>query len=321
MLNLLLLACTGSSVDLDSSPPAETGEPSDTSSVEVEDPPEEVELDGMCPLETRRGAFAVEAYDSYSAVYGDVSNGVVPNTILTETAVHDTCRLMRTENPYCEPACSAGETCDFDGECIAYPETQDLGVVSVGGLAEDVVMEPVSPGYSYFDTTVPHPVFVAGQTVELSTSGGEVDSFQLHGIGFEMLELSTNAWTVTEGSPVPVSWTVGSADVPTEVFIELNIDQHGASPLTVWCTFEDTGSAEIPAAVVDALIEAGVTGYPSGRVTRRTTDSVDIGDGCVDLVVASPLSTSVDVSGYTPCTSNDDCPPGQTCNLALQVCE
>ena len=321
MLNLLLLACAGATIDLDSDQPSETAEPADTSDIDVEEPPEEVELDGPCPLDTRLGAFAVEAYDSYSAVYGDVSNGVVPNTILTETAVHETCRLMRTENPYCEPACSAGETCDFDNTCIPYPETQDLGLVAVGGLAEDVVMEAVSPGYSYFDTTLPHPVFVDGQTIELSTSGATIDPFELHGVGFPVLELSSSSWTVTEGEPVPVSWTVGNPDVPTEIFITLNIDQHGASPLTVWCTYDDTGSAEIPADVVDALIEAGVTGYPSGKVIRRTTDSVQVASGCVDLVVASPLSTSVDVSGYTPCTTDEDCPPDQDCNLALQVCE
>ncbi len=320
MTVLLLLACIDADARGDSAVAPDTSDTGEEAVV-TDDPPESVVLEGLCPLDTRHGAFYVEAYDSYSAVYGEVSDGVVPNTVLTEVAVDGACRLMRTENPYCDPPCSAGETCDLDSTCIAYPSTQDLGTVSVSGLVEAVAMEPVSPGFSYFDTSLPHPIYTDEQVIELTTSGATLDPFVLHGVGFDVLTLDTASWTVAEHTSVPLAWAGAAKDTQTEVFVELNIDQHGTSPLTVWCVFEDTGSAEIPATVIDALLDAGVTGYPSGRVTRRTVDSTTAGDGCVDLTVASPVGASIDVAGYTPCTSDLDCPPNQSCNLALQVCE
>ena len=55
-----------------------------------------------------------------------------------------------------------------------------------------------------------------------------------------------------EGEDLPRSGPSDSSGRAT-IFATLNIDQHGVSPTTAWCAFEDTGSASIPASVVDAL--------------------------------------------------------------------
>jgi hypothetical protein len=109
--------------------------------------------------------------------------------------------------------------------------------------------------------------------------------------------------------------------VETRVLIEMTIDQHGTSPLSLACDFPDTGSATIPASIIDQLINSGVTGFPNGRITRRTADHVDLDVGCVDLIVGSRLSASVAVAGYTPCNGPEDCPDDETCNVPLERCE
>ena len=77
----------------------------------------------------------------------------------------------------------------------------------------------------------------------------------------------------------------------------------------------------MPASVVQQLVEVGVSGFPSGVLTRRTADKADAGEGCTDFAISSRREVAVDVIGYTPCISTNDCPDGQTCNVELQICE
>ena len=64
-----------------------------------------------------------------------------------------------------------------------------------------------------------------------------------------------------------------------------------------------------------------VTNLMHGRLIRRTVDSVDYQDGCVDFTIASRVEGEVEVAGYTPCHTDDDCPEGLTCNEAIEACE
>jgi hypothetical protein len=279
-----------------------------------------IPLAGECPLETHFGSFVVEAYQDYAYVDGALADGVVPATVLAAVSSEGDCTLWKRNNPYCEPTCASGYTCDFEGECVPYPVETDLGTVTVYGLTADVVMEPVSPGYGYFFTTLSFPGFREGELVELATSGGAIEPFTLHGVGPALLE-PAGPWSVQGGSPLAVQWNAPVTTVRTEVRLSLTIDQHGQTPLTLVCHFPDSGSAEVPASVVDALVSAGVTGYPTGFLRRQTADSVQANGGCVDLLVDHDVKVEVTVTGHTPCDSNDDCPPGETCNLAIETCE
>ncbi len=284
--------------------------------------PEDVVLEGECALAERFGRFQVEALPNYTAVQGQVLDGVVPITALEEVAEEGGCRLMRRNLLVCEPPCDPGWTCDFDGECIPYPEGQDLGTVDVAGLVQQVSMEPAQPGYNYFDTSLPHPGMVADQTVRLRSSGGTWDAFEAWGIGVEALDLPEETMlSVEEGSPVQVTWPAAPDGARSHLYLTLNIDLHGISPARVFCEFPDVGSAEIPASIVDGLIGSGVSGFPQGTMTRRTADRAEVGEGCVDFVVASPRSVDVDVVGFIPCNQQTPCPDGYECNLALEICE
>jgi hypothetical protein len=104
------------------------------------------------------------------------------------------------------------------------------------------------------------------------------------------------------------------------VLIEMNVDQHGLTPITLVCDVPDTGEAVLPQGATDALIAAGVTGFPSGRLTRRTVDAFTEADRCVDFTVTSVRAVPVEVAGHVPCIGDDDCPPPQTCELLIQQC-
>lgn len=280
-----------------------------------------VELGGVCSLDKRYGAFLVEAQDGFSFVDGSVANGVIPVTILEEVEVAGDCKLLKRNNPFCSPPCGPGQTCDHDGSCIPFPEPQDIGTVEITGLADEAILEPLQPGNSYFTTTLPHPAFQGGAMIHMTSTDGLFGELSLYGVGVDLLEMDKPLWEIEESTDLVISWPAPvTSGVPSVARVDVNIDQHGNSPVVLQCDFPDTGSAVVPGDLIDMLLTSGVSGYPNGRVTRRTVDSADVGDGCMEFVVASPREAEVRVVGHTPCKSDGDCPDGETCNVAIETC-
>lgn len=311
-LLVLLGACAGKDADTD-----------DTDALPEDPDPATVALDGPCALADDHGGFVVQAGGDGSGVQGAVADGVVPISVLEEIGAEGGCKLLRRNNPACDPACESGYTCDFDGSCVPYPRNQDLGTVTIRGLVADVSMEAVFPGNTYYDTTLADPPYTNGELVTLDMPGGTYGPLQLHGVGLAPHASGDAQWVVSEGSDLAISWEAPVGEVVrSEIAVSVNIDQHGASPASLYCTFEDTGQGVVPAALVDQLVGVGVTGFPSGRIERRTVDSVALpGGGCMDLTISAPLTVPVDVDGYTPCVGDEDCPDGEVCDLELQICE
>lgn len=279
-----------------------------------------VEPRGGCADAARVGRFFVEAREDQGVVQGAVADGVVPSSIPAVSLEEGDCRFLERRNLSCTPACVGSETCGEDGACVPYPRQLDVGTVDVTGLLEPLALEPQAPGNTYFAPQVANPPFSVGSEIVVAARGaGEVGAFALFGVGSAPLE-DALTWTLEEGSDLAVAWTAAEGS-RARVFLELGIDQHGASPVTLSCSFDDTGVGVVPASVVDALIGAGVSGFPSGRLSRRTLDSVETAVGCVDLVVGSPRAATVSVAGFTPCDEPEDCPEGLACNLEIELCE
>lgn len=281
--------------------------------------PDAVELSGACPAEEHFGRFVVQAEEDYTFVQGQVADGVVPSSIPELTASEGPCRLLRGQTPFCDPACDSASTCDFNGACVPYPEPQDLGVVDVRGLVEDFVMEPVQPGWNYFETSLPADAMRVGEAIRVTTGEGRWEPLELFGVGLARLDFEGELLPVVEGSELELVWE--GATTASEVQLTLSIDQHGTSPSRLVCSFPDDGAGTVPVAMVDALLAAGVTGWPSATVARLTADRAAIGAGCVDLVVSTPRSLDVDVAGFIPCDPGHPCPAPLTCNLELELCE
>jgi hypothetical protein len=282
---------------------------------------DQVSLDGLCPLVDRLGGFVLQSYEGYSIIDGSIADGVIPITVLTESTSIDDCTLWVKPNPFCDPACENGDACDLDDTCITFPESQDLGTVTMTGLDTEVALEPVPPGYSYFHTTLPHPAFQPDSLITLFTEQRAFEALKLHGFGVQDMVPSDDRWILYSGQDLAVTWEPADGEARSEITLSMNIDQHGITPATVICIFQDDGVGSVPTALIDELIVAGVTGFPSGTLRRRTADSVSVAGSCVDFEVSSPRGVDVRVDGFISCNSDRECPEGQTCNMEIQICE
>lgn len=286
--------------------------------------PDTVPLSGACPLADRLGGFQIESYAEYAIVTGAALDGVVPISVLEEVAAEGDCRLLRRANPACDPPCSSDQTCDLSGTCVPYPRAVSLGTVTAAGLLEPATMEPVPPTLQYFLSRIPNPPWTVNGLITLQSTGGDLLPFTLHGLGVAPLSAVTPAWVLRRDQPLALAWADDSPSDRTAVDLHLSIDQHGLTPLSLRCTFADDGAAEIPASLIGAMLAAGVTGFPNGYLIRHTTDSAALrpdGTGCLDLRVGFRHDGDVAVEGYVPCTGDDDCPDGLSCNESLERCE
>ena len=285
--------------------------------------PSRVILDGPCPQESRVGGFKVEMNGTigYTAIDGVVRNGVPPASIADPTFEEAGCRLLRRRRLVCEPPCAPSQTCDVGATCIDAPLGQDQGQVTFAGLVAPVTLSPLPPGSTYFFTRLTHPGFADGDLIRLTSTAGYLGALELYGVGVSQVAPTEPLVVVTEGQPLALAWDAAAPDARSRVLVELTIDQHGLTPVTAVCDLPDTGSAVIPSAVVDGLVAAGVTGFPSGRVTRRTVDSVTVAGQCAEFVVSSVRDLQLEVTGFVPCISTADCPSGTTCTLAIQQCQ
>ncbi len=279
-------------------------------------------VDGACPQETRAGGFVVDQTVDYAFVDGQLLDAVVPTNVRTEVFAEGGCRILRRENPFCDPACSGDETCDLSGTCVPYPASVDMGTVSVRGLRAAVSMEPVQPGNTYFDTSLSNPPWTPGDPLSLVSTGGSIEALALYGYAPDTLDGVAEQWTLTPGQPLELSWAPPAADIDTEVVLVLRIDQHGTTPSGLECVFDDTGTATVTAATLDVLIDAGLTGFPAGEIRRQTADHADLDNGtCVELLARSVRVPRIEIDGYTPCRTDAECPDGLECNEALERCE
>lgn len=156
-----------------------------------------------CPTQKRVGYFEIAHWDFYAAVAGHVTDGVIPLEVLQPKETAGNCRLMRKENPFCDPPCGAGELCNHDGTCLKYPDNQSVGTVTVDGLLEAVVMEP-SITNSYAETDVSLPLFENNAKVTLTAQGADVEGFVLYGYGVEDLKVEASILTLTKGEDLNV---------------------------------------------------------------------------------------------------------------------
>lgn len=279
----------------------------------------EIELAGECPLDVHVGGFLAGYEKTYSAFSGSVADGVVPVSVLEQVAEEGDCKLLLRNNPFCDPGCLAGDVCDFDGNCIPYPLNHDLGVVTATGLADPIMLEPVPPTYSYFYTMLPNPGFEPGAILTVESEGGDYSPISLQGIGVTMVEPGVEEIHVAHDTPLDITWTPG--DPRTSMRLQVGIDQHGTSPLSLICTAPaDAGTLTVSGDLINQFLDNGVSGFPSADFYFETVDSVVIEPGCVDFVVRSHAQVVVFVEGHTPCNVTPDCPDGQTCDVMTQTC-
>lgn len=271
-----------------------------------------------CAEDALVGGFVVEQRPTFTAVQGQVSNGVRPNQISEEVAAIGACSLRSPPTLFCDPQCTGATTCAADGTCVPLPENVSVGTVSVQGLAVAVEMTASAPVYFYTNPgTLPQPAFAAGDPIMLAASGDTVAGFSLRGLGIDPLVTSSTSVPLQRGAGVPVSWTAPSATRPVRIELNLNIANHGGTPGWIACTVEDTGTFTIPAALSDRLLDQGFSGFPSLAITRRSVESTQTAAGCVHFEVKMEQLLDVEIEGLISCSDNQDCPGAQQCQADL----
>ncbi|MBU1241605.1 hypothetical protein KJ612_00235 [Myxococcota bacterium] len=288
-----------------------------------EQDPTKITLHGACAADVCIGGFQVQTNEDmgYTMIEGRVYDGIIPGRVLELIQTEGDCRLEKPRRLFCDPSCTSGFTCGFEEICIPMPLQQDMGTVVLRGLVERLALKPL-PGNSYSYSQLPYPGVEVDHVIQLRTTSGYLGPMELYGIGVSQLVPTASAWTLAKGQDLVIGWTAPPEGAKSRIYLDIQIDLHGLTPLVLSCNLPDTGSATIPSAIIDGLMEAGVTGYPTGRVTRRTEDSLTATQGCIDFFVTSVRTMTVEVSGHTPCTSQDDCTPPEVCDLdpMIQQC-
>ena len=277
---VLVSACTEDADDVGKNDAATTSTSSTT-------------LHGACDSSKRIGGFEVSVGPSTRFITGIVLAGVVPSTIQNEIADLGSCKLMRQNSTFCDPACEMNMDCDTNGQCIAHPASQNVGAVSITGLAQAVEMPAAN---TYFVSPLPATVVEPGASVQLRAAGGDISGFKLYGKGIKPLVVTDSVWNVAAAQATTISWEAASVSGAT-IVVSFGLDQHGTTPVQMVCEVEDTGSLVISAEQIKQLVDRG-TGVPTeGTIKRRTVDSVQTSKGCIDFTVYSQSKTKVN---FTP---------------------
>jgi hypothetical protein len=255
-----------------------------------------------------------------TTVLGKVYDGPTPAQLVWEKQAEEgACRLSTPRVPFCSTSCGGSAVCVEDETCQPYPTAHGAGAVTVTGIAttgggSGFAMSPIANAYQVpAGTEIAYPGFAEGDAVTFAAAGDYWAPFQITAPGVHPLALGGAAITLASGTAIPLGWDPPAKAGISTIYVKLDISHHGGTKGMIECEAEDTGSLTIPASLLDSLLDLGVAGYPSIVVTRRATGSVTIASGRVDLVISSTVEQAVSVEGLTSCTSDADCPAGETC--------
>lgn len=247
-----------------------------------------------CSLEDRVGHLKVRHDpDEGYVVAGNVKSSVIVGGIRVPSTKEGKCTMMVKVNPFCDPACDPStQQCSLAEKCEPNPENLDVGSMTITGMGEEVAIEP-NPNNDYWKFDFKGEAFVAGDEIELSTDGGALPSFTLQGHGVDLVELTGKPEMLTPGAPLQVDWT--PSDGPGDIFVMVSIGNHAVSPASIFCETDDSGSFAIPASLVDELLLDWIAGTITATWFRRTVDSEQFEEGCVEFQVRSEVTWELGV--------------------------
>ncbi len=277
-----------------------------------------------CASEQLVGEFTIESAEDYTSVEGKIYDAPSPGRVAQVQLSEGECQLLSLPLYVCNPACPVStETCSAEGQCVALPRPRVVGDVQVSGmvLPVELTANAVTGGYRPRGAQLPHPGFQPGATLLLQASGGQFSPFELWGWGIFPLTSVHSPVRVTPGEPSVLGWPAPEAAGPGRMHVSLNVNNHGRNNAWIECSFADDGAAEIPAALIGALLAEGQSGFPTITFSRRTVTSTELDWGCVQLAVSSSVSLGVTLAGLISCNDNSMCPSPQTCRPLERFCE
>lgn len=261
---------------------------------------------------------------AYTAIIGSVKDHADPVMVpLVQAAKDGDCALFKPHVPFCATSCGQG-VCVADDTCASYGTNQDVGAVTLTGVAKQAGAPPLTLTYvnkTYqppADQTPAYPPFAEGDDIAVSATGGAYGPFSTHAKGIAPLALTGNVFTLEKNQSFTLTWAAAGAGATSTVHLRVDISHHGGLKGEIDCDAADSGSLTISAALVTQLLNLGYAGYPSFTFTRISVGSTLIAPGRVELELSESLDRNVQIPGLTSCTADGDCPTGQTCQTDLQ---
>ncbi len=254
-------------------------------------------------------AAPVDDSPGYTTLIGRFFAGPTPDPapLKLDTKLGD-CELLVPVIPFCIEACSPG-VCTADDKCTSYPAPLSVGALTVNGLGTELVLAPATSMVVYQSPSLPYPPCAEGTKVTASASG-----FALEADCVAPLTLTgPDPIPVKAGASVQVDWERPSVAGSSRIRIGLDLSHHGGKKGQIDCEVPDTGSFEIPEALVTKLVGLGLAGYPTINVNRVSV-GVDASNPEVSLLLSSSLTRAVD-TGVFSCQDDVECPAGQTCQI------
>jgi hypothetical protein len=167
----------------------------------------------------------------------------------------------------------------------------------------------------------PYPAYEAGSALTFRAAGDVIPAFEAEVVGVPKLASELPAVAVKHGEPARLEWNA-EAITPdqTSIFVSFSVNVHGAVTGWIECIAPDTGAFDIPAEMVSALIDLGLSGFPRVDLERRSSATVELAEGCIDVYASSEVTLQVEVDGLASCNKDADCAEGQSCTPE-KVCE
>jgi hypothetical protein len=259
--------------------------------------------------------FSESEYATFTAQFFDAHPAPVQALELEQQQAG--CQLLTPV--FCDPVCGTGEYCSNQKHCVQSPKPAGAGTLEVEGLSgRSLTLDPTPPMNNYSGPTLqPFPPCTEGTTVTVRS-----DEFTVATGCITALALTSPVpIPVRAGQPARITWTAPGQAGSSRIVIELEIAHHGGYKGQIDCEVADTGSFDIPAPLVTALVELGLAGYPSVAVTRISSNAPANEPG-VRLAVLSRQEVAVD-TGVVSCGGSDSppCPSGTACNDSLKICQ
>jgi hypothetical protein len=260
-----------------------------------------------------------------TTVSGMVFNG--PKTaqpILAKSTTEGACSLYVTANPFCSTSCGDG-ICVAKDTCEPDVERQSVGTVTVSGVQNDkgtssFEFKAVNNAYSVPESLL-NPPAAEGAAVTLTATGDVYPAFSITGKMVAPLVVTNPKILLESGKPFTLTWTPAGVPGISTINVELDLSHHGGTKGRLICESDDTGSLLIPAAVLKELIDLGVAGFPSVKVTRSNVTSAVVGTGKVDLKIYADVSLVAEMPNLISCNDDSQCPTGQTCQNPGLYCK
>lgn len=251
------------------------------------------------------------------SVIGKVYDAPIPASVTwVDGASAAGCVLRTPKIPFCDPECTGDDICAGDGVCQPRANAVNVGEVRVKNVSTadgslDFALTQVALTYQVPGSVkIAYPPFSELETVRLEAAGGAGAAFSLEAPALAPMTLTGDTPKLDRGQPFTVSWVPPSDPSRSVVQVLLNISHHGGTSGKIDCEVPDTGSLTIPADLITGLVDVGVSGWPTVKLTRHASGTTETQWGVVSLAVESPYERQIEINGIESCNLPGDCDSG-----------